>query len=267
MPKKLKVSASQINKVRQCKRLYAFEYVEKLRPPSSPKQQFGLDVHDALEKWIKESKLPDDSAAGRMAKMAITKKVIPAPDKKLLAEEEFTFAWNDRVDVGGFLDLQIPPELLDSGVPIVTDYKTTSDLRWAKSRLQLSQDAQAILYSIKAMFTWTVQKVVAKWIYLVSTAPKSGNRKPTGVKPVIVEFDAHDPEFQKEVRAIDSDIEEIYRIRSLNIRGLSLPPSPEACEDFGGCFHKGRCNLSPEDKLGSFMEREEKRHNRKDETQ
>ena len=162
--KKLKISASQVNKIRQCKRAYAFEYNEGLRPPSSVKQQFGTDVHEHLEKWISESKIPDDMPAGRLAKMAITKEVIPAPDTGLLVEQQFVFPWDDNIDVGGFVDLEIPPGA--DGVPTVIDYKTTSDLRWAKSPLQLEQDPQAVIYAINAMLHWDSPRVNIKWIYL-----------------------------------------------------------------------------------------------------
>ena len=257
----LKVSASQVNKVRQCLRMYAFEYVEKLRPPPSAKMQFGTDVHGHLEDWISKSKLPPDIPSGRMAKMAITKEVIPPPDQGLLVENNFVFAWDKNIDVGGFVDLTVPPSEADP-IPTVIDYKTTSDLRWAKSPLQLKEDPQAVLYAIDSMLRYDAPEVRIKWIYLISTAPASGNRKPTGVKPSVLRFDAHSKEFQDTVVRLDQDIQEILRIRSLNIKGLSLPPSPESCEMYGGCFHKGRCNLSSGDVLAAHMTKESLKHNK-----
>lgn len=259
-----KISASQVNKLRQCKRAYAFEYVEGFRPPPSPKQQFGTDVHAYLEAWIKTGTLPDDTPAGELAKMAITKELIPTPDSLLLTEHDFVYSWDAEVDVGGFIDLLIPPELSDKDTPTVIDYKTTSDLRWAKTVPQLESDPQAILYAIEAMIKFNRPVVFAKWVYLAATAPKSGYRKPTGAKPCWVMFDAHDRFFQMKVKKLDDDIREIYRIRTLNIKGRSLPPSPESCEMFGGCPHKGKCDLGGADVLGAHMEKERLKHNRKE---
>jgi RecB family exonuclease len=263
MPERLKISASQIQKVRRCKRAYAFEYVEGFRSPSSPKQQFGTDVHAHLENWIKSASLPDDTPAGQLAKMAISKEEIPAPDMRLLTEHNFVYRWSEDVDVGGFIDLMVPPELSKHGAPLIIDYKTTSDLRWAKTPEQLENDEQAILYAIEAMMKFNARIVDAKWIWLAATSPKNGYRKPAGVRPTYTMFDAHDHFFQAKVKKLDKDIQEISRIRNLNIRGLSLPPSPESCEMYGGCPHKEKCNLSGADVLGAHMEKETLKHNKK----
>jgi len=51
----LKLSPSAVAKYRSCQRLYAFEYNQGFKPPTSPKQQFGKDVHAYLEKWLREN--------------------------------------------------------------------------------------------------------------------------------------------------------------------------------------------------------------------
>ena len=261
--KKLKVSASQISKFRSCRRAYAFEYVEKIRPPSSPKQQFGTDVHAYLEQWISKSTLPGNDPAGELAKLAITKQLIPTPDPRLLVEDEFVYPWNEEVDVGGFIDLTIPPEMDEDCIPTITDYKTTSDLRWAKTPEQLEQDEQTILYSIRGMIKFNTPVVRCRWVYMSATAPKSGNRKPNGTKECSIMFDSRDEMFRLKLKRMDEDIQEMARIRKLHIKGLSLPPSPESCGAYGGCFHRVTCNLTPSETLGSFMERENTMHLKK----
>jgi hypothetical protein len=254
MTKRRKCSASQLVKYRRCKRLYAFEYVEGFRPPPSDKQQFGLDVHKNAEDWLQEGKAPDDSPAGQVVKMAIaTEGMLPAPHKDLLVEEEFQWKFNDVMDVGGFIDLVVPPHLAVNKRPKVKDHKTTSNLRWAKTPEQLEADEQAIIYAIDTMFRFGVKVVDAQWNYYAATNPKKGPRKPSGVRAVEVTFDADDPVFIARVKEMDKDFQEIYRIRELGIPGKDLPPTPSACGMFGGCVHQHRCDLTQNERIEGYF--------------
>jgi len=250
----MKVSASQVSKLRRCKRAFAFEYVENKRPPSSKVQEFGTAVHKQLEMWLSESKVPDGSAAGLVAKSGL--QWLPVPHEKLETELEFVMDWGPNVQTGGFIDVIQPPGLFDTAEPMIIDHKTTSDLRWAKSEADLVIDEQAIIYSVWAMTHFDSAEVRARWVYYAATNPKSGRRRPKGTRMVEVLFSARDPKFLAEVERLDLDVKECVRIRTLNLRGMSFEPSPESCRLFGGCFHVNRCNLSPLDSLGAYIERD-----------
>jgi len=253
--KKIRSSASQVSKFRRCRRAFAFEYVEGLRPPPSTKQEFGLEMHSELEQWLKQNKPPSDSPAGETARQGIEKGWLPIPSDHLLVEKKFVFEWVPGVEMIGYIDCVDPPRQFDTDYPIVIDHKSTSDLRWAMSFSQLASDPQAIIYSVWAMLEYEKPQVRARWIYYAASNPRNGPRKPRGAKPVEVLFDSRDLDFQAKVSSISSDLIEIAQIRREEIKGLELPPSPESCEVFGGCFHKSICSLSTEDKIEGYMKK------------
>jgi hypothetical protein len=246
----MKVSPNQINRFRRCPRKIGFEYVEGFRPPSSPKQEFGLEVHRQLERWLRDGVLPDDTPEGRTAKQGIVGRWLPPPGPELLVEHKWEIDLGGDVMLGGIADCVQKP-ISRSGVPLVIDHKSTSSLQWALTPEQLEQDVQAILYSLWAAFEWNAPAVDARWIYYSASNPKGGGaRKPTGAKPVSVRFELRLDKIIDRVGAILSDVEEIVRIRRAGIPGKELPPDPAACEMFQGCYHKGRCDdLGAEDRV------------------
>jgi len=246
-------SSSAVDKYRRCTRLYAFEYNEKIKPPSSDKQEFGLKVHKKLEKWLKEGKYPDDSPEGLTAKQAIDKGWLPEPNPKLLIEDMFVFSIRKGLGIAGYVDCMVPPEL--TGIePLVIDHKSTSDLRWAKTEEELLVNPQVIIYCVRAMLKFNVPKVRARWIYYAASNPKDGSpRKPRGVKPVEVIVSNKDPKVIETIEQLVQDLESMAVIRAENKPGLSFNPSPESCELFGGCPHIERCNLTPGDRLAAYM--------------
>ena len=248
----MNVSASQVVKVRRCERAYAFEYVEDIKAPSSPKQMFGSQVHSDLEKYLKTGDSLPDTMTGKVAKAGL--QWLPPPGADLLIEHYFTFPWTGAIDVIGYIDCVSPPGY-STREPLVIDHKTTSDLRWAKTPEMLEVDAQAILYALWAMLRYDVEKVRARWVYYAATNPKNGNRVPRGTRPVEVIFDALSPIFQARLAELDKAIKKIAVIRTFERGGLDLPPSPEACSMYEGCFYANICSLSPSERLAGYMEK------------
>jgi hypothetical protein len=255
MSSDLTLSPSAIAKFRSCQRAYAFEYNEGLFVPSSIKQQFGTNVHQQLEGWLRKGTLPADSAEGRTAAQGIQKGWLPVPDSRLLVEHRFKFRVSPGLLVGGIIDCVAPPGVAGSEVLLI-DHKTTSDLRWAKKPDELRGDPQALVYAIWAMLEWRVEVVRARWIYYSASNPRNGKRKPQGVLPVEVLLSISDPAFiDVEVPRLLADLEAMKKIRLEKQGGLRFPPSPESCGLYGGCAHVGRCNLSGRDRLAAHLNR------------
>jgi len=229
--------------------MFGFEYVEGLKPPTSPKQQFGTDVHKVLEHWLMTGKI-DDSIEAEVAKQGVP--WIPPPDTRLLTEHNINFKWNDRASINGYIDCIRPPTMFPYEA-LVVDHKTTSDLRWAMSASELMDDPQALIYSIWAMLTYEVKEVAARWVYYAATNPDKGPRKPRGSKPIEVKFEANDSIFLDKVARLHQDIERIVFIRSNEIKGSELIPNPSSCGMYGGCFHQERCTLSADDRLDAYF--------------
>jgi hypothetical protein len=248
-------SPSATDKFRRCLRLYAFEYNEKIKPPPSDKQEFGLEVHKQLERWLKKGKRPDDSSAGLTAQQAIDKGWLPKPNPKLLVESMFEFSIRKGLGIAGYIDCLVPPEITGAE-PLIIDHKTTSDLRWAKSEEELLLDPQVLIYCIRAMLLYKSPKARARWIYYAASNPKDGSpRKPRGAKPVEVLISNQNSKVMGVIENLVTDLEAMAVIRKENKSGLSFEPNPEACGRFGGCPHLDRCNLTPGDKLAAYISR------------
>ena len=248
---RLRFSPSQLVKYRRCRRMYAFEYVEGFFPASSDKQSFGTAVHSQLERWFKHSKPPENNPEGEVAKQGL--RWLPVPSKTLLVEHHFEIPWNKNFDVGGYIDCVERGERL-----IIIDHKTTSDLKWAKTEGQLAVDEQAIIYSAWAMLHFQEKEALARWVYYSASNPASGRRKPQGSKPVETVFRYDDNLLHLKLSKINTDFNDMYRIRKEEIKGSSLLPSPESCGMYGGCPHREarRCeDLNPEDIFFSKMDK------------
>lgn len=252
----LRLSPSAVACYRICKRKYAYEYNEGLRPPSTVKQEFGTEVHRQLELWLREARVPDDTPAGRTAKQGIDKGLLPVPSPTLLIERSFVLPIDveRELEVGGFIDCLCPPDGVDE--PLLVDHKTTSSLTWAKEPEALKRDPQALLYGMWAMLRYKVPAARARWIYYAATNPKEGARKPAGCRSVEVRVTLDDPEVLAGIHALLVDLGRMAAIRRGGKPGLSFPASPESCGVYGGCPHLERCNLSPEAVLQSYFERE-----------
>lgn len=249
----LRLSPSAVACYRVCRRKYAFEYNEGFRPPSSPKQEFGLEVHRQLEGWLKEARVPDDSPAGRTAKQGIERGYLPVPGPTLLVERKFTLPVDveQELEVGGFIDCVEPGE-----VPLLIDHKTTTSMQWAKTPDDLMADPQALIYGMWAMLRFRAPVVRARWVYYAATNPKEGARKPAGCAPVEVLLSMDRPEIRAGIRRLLVDLGAMMTIRRGGQPGLTFPPSPESCGAFGGCPHLDRCSLTATDRLTAWFEKD-----------
>lgn len=246
-------SPTAVTKYRRCKRLYAFEYNEGFRPPPSEKQEFGLELHKQLERWLKKGKYPDDSSVGLTARQAIDKGWLPKPNEKLLVESMFEYSIKKGLGIAGYIDCVVPP-WLTKAEPLVIDHKSTSDLRWAKTEEELLTDPQSLLYGVWAMLFFKLPQVRSRWVYYAASNPKDGSpRKPRGAKPVEVLISNQDKQVMDAIEILVADLECMAVIRKEKKGGLSFEPNVEACGSYGGCPHIERCNLTPGDTLAAYM--------------
>ena len=242
----MKLSPSAIVSFRTCRRLYAFTYVEGLRGPSSPAQQFGTEVHKQLERWLTCGTPPDDSPPGRVAEQGLG--WLPAPSDELLVEHPFSIPLEEDLELMGFIDCVRP-----GPVPLLIDHKSCADLRWAKTEAQLRVDPQALVYSLWAMLEWGAPEVQARWTYFSATTGGPGPRKPRGAKPVEVLLAAEDPAYQGAVEVLLADCYQMAALRRAARPALLQPPTPSSCGLYGGCPFLSRCNLTQQDRLGAYF--------------
>lgn len=60
-------SASHIAVFNSCQRKWAYQYIDNIKPPSSPAASFGLSVHKTLENYLITNKIKYETKEGRVA--------------------------------------------------------------------------------------------------------------------------------------------------------------------------------------------------------
>jgi hypothetical protein len=232
-------SASQVETFILCRRKWAWDKREGIKPPPNASAQEGLDVHHALDAWLKEARpLNMLTPAGKVAMAGLH--LLPAPMTPGLESETQSF-----VEIEGWrFIVKKDWQRLDIWPPIVGDHKTTKDFRWMKTTDVLRTDVQACLYAAEAMWATGWTTVDLQWTYFRTRgAPKA--------EPVRLRVTVED--IAPTIRKICDTVAEMQLVHDLELRALDLPPSAESCDAFGGCFFQSRCNLTPQERLVSIM--------------
>jgi hypothetical protein len=267
----LRVSASQVSLFRDgpdddgCVRKYLLRYVAGIEDPGTKAQALGKEVDDTqLQPYLKEGRPFDlDREAGQIAQSGL--EWLPAPKHPgLEVQKEFVmpsptkaFGWR------GYLDLWLPQRGLSyldaeltalghttAGVPIVSDFKTSSNLTWAKTPEQLAKDPQAQLYATWAMWKTKARTVDLVWIYLQTKGARKAKRVHLRVDGdhVFRQFSELEKTGKQILEVRERALEELgpkpEQARAIDW-AMQFPPNTNACGNFGGCPHRHICNLSP----------------------
>lgn len=274
-----KNSASQVDLYQQCPRKWGYRYLDKIRM-ESPYFGLGKRVHAILEAWLKDGHLPDpleviefdvqrkrkQKDTGEMAHVTEHEVYYPGQVAEAglhllpppgVAHVESKYEWRTPESQWvGYLDglfiedergeAMIPDHMLahmPGHVPVILDHKTKRDLKYAHTEETLREDIQANLYAYSVMDAFGVNLVKNRWIYY------SLDGKPQA-KRVEVVFEKS--EVDERVQAIDQQAKKIEALYSIRPKTIDLTPNVEACDWFGGCEHKARCNLSNAEKIGAY---------------
>jgi hypothetical protein len=231
---RLELSASQIGTFEACSRKWALSRV--LGSRSNAAAAKGSAVHSVLEAWLGEGKAPDaGTEIGRIAMTGIEH--LPRPGAGIV-EDAFTLARGGYV-LRGRKDLRVP----DHRRPAVYDHKTTSGLQWAKSAEDLAVDVQATIYAAHELAEFPgAEAVDLHWIYYTTRAPFRSRKVSLAVLPSHV---------AERMDAIDATAERIAAVAHLAPE--FHPPTPSACEAFGGCPYREECNVTPTERMQAIM--------------
>lgn len=234
-------SASQVSTFELCPRKWAFLKIEKLEDPPSRFAQFGTETHAHLEEWFMFNRLPPETKTGRCAR-AILRHLPPPQTPGIDIEHEI------NVEIGGvpfkgFIDVRI---LNRDPRPLVSDHKTTGDLKWAKAPEELPDDIQATIYAHDTMIESGVDAVDLQWTY--------GTRDRARSLPVVRTVTRAEitPRIEKTAESVKV-MRELYEQQT---PALDIEPDARGCEAFGGCPFRDRCNLTPQERMKSVMSQE-----------
>ncbi len=123
-----------------------------------------------------------------------------------------------------------------AGIALVADFKTTSNLAYAKTSTTLATDVQAQLYATAVMFEDERDVVDLVWFTARTRRPHRAQRAHLRVDG------AHVVEQFQRIDAIGRELVAIKLARAVR---RPPPPNPRMCDQYGGCPHRHRCNLSP----------------------
>ncbi len=240
------ISASQITLFTECQRKWGFKYLQRVEVPPHPSAVLGTEVHaHQLGPWLTEGREFDYTKPSGEIALAL-KHLLPAPKTPgMVLERHFVIpSPGGKFSYQGYIDLYAPDATCVPGlerdpfgvVPLVGDFKTTSNLDYAKTEETLLTDVQAMLYATAVMFEDNADEVYLSWFYTRTRKPHRALRVAARVSGShVVE------QFQK----IDEVGARVAATRLANPNVDELPPNPRMCDAYGGCPFRHICNLSP----------------------
>jgi hypothetical protein len=236
-------SATQISTYLDCERKWALRWIAGVpdRQEDGPRD-FGKGVHRHQDRWLKGGIAPPDTPTGRVAQTLI--KWLPPPGSAL---PEFPFEWlpdGQPFALRGAIDCL---QLHLDGVPWIEDTKITgSNFKWAKTRDELREDVQAIIYATLALWKFRSCNVRCRWLYGLRTTGK-----PRPARPVDFEMSL------EHVADRFGLVCEVAQRMVLAIEQRAHPedmPPRDACSKYGGCPYLGNeCGVTPQERFGLIM--------------
>ena len=256
------LSASQISTYRdECKRKWGLKSIAKIPTPTHPSAELGTEVdNEQLQPYLRDGRTFDytrESESGYIAASALA--FLPEPKSNgLEVQKHFTFrslANRDELSYQGYKDLWMPvggvplPEGFVSDIPAVVDFKTTGNVnsKWVKGPKVLETDVQAMVYATNAMVSTSSRVVDLVWIYMQTRGARKARRTHIRVdgKHVLEQFREID-RIGLEMLKVRREVESSGKPLEEACLDLPLPDSSDACDAFGGCPFRSRCNLSPD---------------------
>jgi len=192
-----------------------------------------------LEEYLLNGKAPDrDTKEGAIAIPGL--KHLPQPGQAIV-EGGFTWELPDRpYDVRGIIDCH---DYVD-GVPRIIDHKTTGDFKWARTPAQLREDTQATVYAGYAMHASGSDRVLGRWVYYRTRGRPAAKA---------VDWETDTTIIEAPLQRFFASCDQMVRIQAAGAKALDLDPEVAACDRYGGCPFRDRCNLSSKERFRAFM--------------
>lgn len=257
------VSASQVALFSTCQRKWFFRYIRKIRFPQTPAQARGTLIHKCIEIYLKTGKIPEHPSLRAYVTSAFKAEardgtlVLPDPKKHgktHLVEHRFELELPAKLPKWiGYIDvLKVKPAEIG-------DFKTTSNLRYAKTPTELMSDVQMTSYG-KFAYTEGLEGAITLW-HLVIEAKAKKNAEPVDVSdeealadmlappktklprykytPIQVAKDHVETCWQESVEVVN----EMVKVAASAKSHHDVVPDTTRCGDYGGCEYRDECGI------------------------
>lgn len=262
----IKYSATQLQMLQVCPRKWWYGYGPlKLKAPQGASQALGSAIHAELEHVFKSAQVPAPehkaraiSAIREVARLDSERFKWPASEIVKVAKEPLDWFSNLGAnpamgsEINFAIELDVPEgaerravigviDLFDARTetqPIVTDYKTTRDLKYLKTEYELETDAQMTVYAKQAFdLIPEAESVIVRHIGIPTRGPSAA---------VSCSATVHKADVEERWRGYLQifDDAELYRSKAEAIDVPAEGISNGECDRFGGCFYKPQCHAA-----------------------
>lgn len=245
-------SASAIEKWRDCHRKWAWRYVGGVKDPPNIYASAGLEVHAASKNWLTEGKLP--AVGSELYKVFATMVPhMPAPGTCTEVDDVRFEIVTEAGIIVGFIDAEEAPSDATGGLPVVHDWKTTSDLRYHKPAEVL--DPQRVIYGVRTLERWGVDEAELHWLYVLRGVDKATGAiiAPKRPKALPIRRRVSLSVLDKPWEDVLRDVENTGAARRSGKSPLDYDYDARVCDKYGGCPYVKNCNLTPTERLRSHM--------------
>ena len=231
-PITLLCSPSQANTAKQCRRLWGFRYLDKIRSAPTASQAKGTNLHEVGENWLRDGTIPPATDIGKRFLAGIQH--LPEPSPQLLVEHAFLFEDGD-VHWRGFIDCVDPT----GDIIVVIDHKTTKNFYWAKKPAELRLDTQSTIYAKAVMDKFGVTTIEARWVYYLTEGTPASRK---------VSITLDQEHVEQQYRGLRILGQELLKLKKKTTTGLEIPANypNQSCRMFGGCEFSGICAAKKE---------------------
>ena len=218
------VSASQITTFRDCARKWYFNKIVGISTPSTPATELGSAVHEALENYLRDGVAFDQSEAGVIAQSGAHLLPDDANVEIELSLESMPLT-DSPVEVRGFVDAIYPER------HHILDHKTSSNKKYTKTKRELRENVQLILYARAYLERAPdADEVTLTHVYYGTRSRWSKRVDVTLTRDEILE----------KWSRIRTEIEAMITASDAPNAG-EVSPNRDACSKYGGCPFAGQC--------------------------
>lgn len=239
-------SPSQVTLFRRCKRAWYHRHILGRFTPQTAAQARGTAGHAEIESYLLTGK-PIENPYVQAVLPYLPKPGTFKVGTDVLVEHKYEMASYEGGPLfRGILDLaQSDGEKFE-----ISDYKTTSDLRYKKTPEELRTGVQLNAYAwwVFSEFDW--QRAITVRHYNILFPGPTAKAKPKP-KVVVVEVSVTRDSVEQHWQGI---LETLHEMEVIARHGAScsaddVEPNTEACGDYGGCPYRGFCGLNPKKEI------------------